>query len=74
MPRKGSVAEVARRAGVSTAAPYRHFAGKQVLLMACAVSATWRRTRQPSPGLWRAKHNRPWEPERRGGSIHLRSV
>ncbi|MGQ4515193.1 TetR family transcriptional regulator [Streptomyces sp. DW26H14] len=34
-----SVAEVARRAGVSTAAPYRHFASKQALLIACAVSA-----------------------------------
>ncbi|WP_210583119.1 TetR/AcrR family transcriptional regulator [Streptomyces sp. GESEQ-35] len=34
-----SVAEVARRAGVSTAAPYRHFASKQALLIACAVAA-----------------------------------
>ncbi|NJA58555.1 TetR/AcrR family transcriptional regulator [Streptomyces sp. NEAU-H3] len=34
-----SVAEVARRAGVSTAAPYRHFASKQALLIACAIAA-----------------------------------
>ncbi|MFC9083901.1 TetR/AcrR family transcriptional regulator [Streptomyces sp. NPDC057062] len=34
-----SVAEVARRAGVSTAAPYRHFASRQALLIACAIAA-----------------------------------
>ncbi|GAB2495707.1 TetR/AcrR family transcriptional regulator [Nocardiopsis aegyptia] len=34
-----SVAEVARRAGVSSGAPYRHFAGRKDLLVACAVSA-----------------------------------
>ncbi len=33
------MAEVARRAGVSTAAPYRHFVNKQALLIACAVAA-----------------------------------
>ncbi|MFF0508844.1 TetR/AcrR family transcriptional regulator [Streptomyces fimicarius] len=35
-PRGLSVSEVARRAGVSTAAPYRHFAGKDALLAAVA--------------------------------------
>ncbi|MGP4086704.1 TetR/AcrR family transcriptional regulator [Streptomyces sp. KR55] len=34
-----SVAEVARRAGVSSAAPYRHFPSRQALLIACAVAA-----------------------------------
>ncbi|MEW2517052.1 TetR/AcrR family transcriptional regulator [Actinacidiphila alni] len=34
-----SVAEAARRAGVSGGAPYRHFAGRKELLIACAVSA-----------------------------------
>lgn len=39
-----SVAEVARRAGVSSAAPYRHFAGRQALLIACATAAARRLT------------------------------
>ncbi|GAB3460873.1 TetR/AcrR family transcriptional regulator [Streptomonospora sediminis] len=34
-----SVAEVARRAGVSPAAPYRHFVSKRALLIACAITA-----------------------------------
>jgi AcrR family transcriptional regulator len=34
-----SVAQAARRAGVSTAAPYRHFASRQALLAAAATQA-----------------------------------
>src|SRR3954447_23409691 len=34
-----SVAEAARRAGVSSAAPYRHFAGRSALLSAAATAA-----------------------------------
>lgn len=34
-----SVAEAARRAGVSSAAPYRHFAGRTALLSAAATAA-----------------------------------
>lgn len=34
-----SVAETARRAGVSSAAPYRHFAGRAALLSAAATAA-----------------------------------
>ena len=34
-----SVAEAARRAGVSSAAPYRHFAGRAALLSAAATAA-----------------------------------
>ncbi|MEW2131891.1 helix-turn-helix domain-containing protein [Streptomyces sp. NPDC005435] len=39
-----SVAEVARRAGVSSAAPYRHFASRKDLLIACAITAAHRLT------------------------------
>ncbi|MFD0021824.1 TetR/AcrR family transcriptional regulator [Streptomyces sp. NPDC058382] len=39
-----SVAEVARRAGVSSAAPYRHFSSRKALLIACAVTAARRLT------------------------------
>ncbi|MEU6242270.1 helix-turn-helix domain-containing protein [Streptomyces sp. NPDC047024] len=39
-----SVAEVARRAGVSSAAPYRHFASRKDLLIACAIAAAHRLT------------------------------
>lgn len=34
-----SVAEAARRTGVSISAPYRHFADREELLVACAVAA-----------------------------------
>lgn len=34
-----SIAEAARRTGVSAAAPYRHFAGRQALLNAAAIRA-----------------------------------
>lgn len=37
-----SVAEVARRAGVSSAAPYRHFSSRQALLIAAATAAAHR--------------------------------
>ncbi|WP_018549443.1 TetR/AcrR family transcriptional regulator [Streptomyces sp. LaPpAH-108] len=46
-----SVAEVARRAGVSSAAPYRHFASRKDLLIACAITAAHRLT-----GELRAAH------------------
>jgi AcrR family transcriptional regulator len=41
-----SVAEVARRAGVSSAAPYRHFAGRTALLSAAATVAGRRLSEQ----------------------------
>jgi AcrR family transcriptional regulator len=41
-----SVAEVARRAGVSAAAPYRHFPDRESLLAAAASVATRRLTQQ----------------------------
>ena len=44
-PRAFTLREVARRAGVSHNAPYRHFSSKDDLLVAvacnCAVAATW---------------------------------
>ena len=41
-----SVAEAARRAGVSSAAPYRHFAGRSALLSAAATAAGRRLSEQ----------------------------
>ncbi|WP_329138929.1 TetR/AcrR family transcriptional regulator [Streptomyces sp. NBC_01476] len=41
-----TVAEVARRAEVSSAAPYRHFASRQALLIACAIAAARQLTRE----------------------------
>src|SRR3954452_14469254 len=41
-----SVAEAARRAGVSSAAPYRHFAGRSALLSAAASAAGQRLSEQ----------------------------
>src|SRR3954471_13040068 len=46
-----SVAEAARRAGVSSAAPYRHFASRSALLSAAASAAGRRLSEQMQEGV-----------------------
>ena len=50
-PRGFSVAEAARRAGVSSAAPYKHFADRDALLAALAVSGYEGQARRFSSAL-----------------------
>ena len=50
-PRGFSVAEAARRAGVSSAAPYKHFADREALLAALAVRGYTQQERRFSAAL-----------------------
>ena len=50
-----SVAEAARRAGVSSAAPYRHFAGRSALLSAAATAAGRRLSEQMAEAVEKAR-------------------
>src|SRR5258707_9128128 len=51
-----SIREVARRAGVSYAAPYHHFADKSALLAAVAGGGVLRAVFQPGRGAGREKN------------------
>lgn len=53
-PRGFTVAEAARRAGVSSAAPYKHFADREALLAALAVSGYAEQERRFADALSRA--------------------
>lgn len=65
-----TVAEVGRRVGVSSAAPYKHFKDRQVLLRAVAMEGNYRLNEAMAEALEGIQD--PWEAFRQSGVVYIR--